>query len=77
MTTPVTMSDEETLTTACCAPLSALNKPIEVSELRHVKHPFPSYLMQLIPISSHSYAMTPTFFFPEIESCTNKRRQVR
>ncbi|KAL7818906.1 hypothetical protein V8C44DRAFT_319472 [Trichoderma aethiopicum] len=35
MTTPVTtMSDEETLTTACCAPLSALNKPIEVSELR-------------------------------------------
>ncbi|ETS05492.1 hypothetical protein M419DRAFT_71079 [Trichoderma reesei RUT C-30] len=32
------MSDEETLTTACCAPLMTLNKPIEVSELRHTSH---------------------------------------
>ncbi|PTB70672.1 hypothetical protein BBK36DRAFT_1175115 [Trichoderma citrinoviride] len=30
------MSDEETLTTACCAPLTSLNKPIEVSELGHL-----------------------------------------
>ncbi|KAL6881123.1 hypothetical protein J3F83DRAFT_721087 [Trichoderma novae-zelandiae] len=54
------MADEEALTTACCAPLVALNKPVEVSELRHVGSSISSLLFFLSPAS---WSDEPNAFF--------------